>query len=399
MVTFLRRNLAWMLLAMILSTGLWLIVTVEQNPDDRIAFSSISIQVRDVPDGLAVANDLEKVRVTVIAPQDVIPQLRQDQIRVELDASNATVGSQAVPVNVTVEDSRARIESVDPEVVFLRLDEVRSKEVQVRVNTVGIAAVGYVARGVRVTPATVVVRGPQSVVDQVSAVSVDVNLEGQRANVNQALTPVAVSASGSVVERVTIEPERVLVEVPVEQQVSYKTVPVIPKVAGSVALGYQIVGVQVDPQTVTILGDPAVLSGLETIQTRPIDVTGAEGDVAVSAEANLPQGAALNLNQTILVRVIVQPDDGSKVIEVAPTVSELPSQLSAQIEPPSVQVTVAGPLPLLSRLKPEDLAVVIDGSTLGEGSHTVQPVLRVPNLIRVVSFSPTELRVTVRQLE
>lgn len=397
MVTFLRGNLAWMLLAVILSTGLWLMVTVEQNPDDRITFASVPIQVRDVPNGLAVANELEKVRVTVIAPKDVIAQLKPDQIRIEIDASKATAGSQAVPLRVTVQDSRARIERVEPEVAFLRLDEVRSKEVQVRVNTVGIAAVGYVARGVKVTPPTVVVRGPQSVVDQVAAVSVDVNLEGQRASVNQALTPVAVSASGSVVERVAIEPERILVEVPIEQQVSYKTVPVIPKVAGTVALGYQIVGVQVDPQTVTILGDPAVLAGLENLQTRPIDVTGAEGDVAVSAEPNLPQGAALNVNQTILVRVLVQPIDGSKLIEVAPTVRELPPQMSAQIEPPSFQVTVAGPLPLLSRLKPEDIAVVIDGSKLNVGSHTVQPEVRVPNLIRVVSFSPAEVRVTVRQ--
>ena len=60
-------------------------------------------------------------------------------------------------------------------------------------------------------------------------------------------------------------PEAVLVEVPIEQKLSYKTVPVEPKLQGTVGLGYQVVGVTIDPSTVTFVGDPKTLNQLQFV--------------------------------------------------------------------------------------------------------------------------------------
>ena len=49
---------------------------------------------------------------------------------------------------------------------------------------------------------------------------------------------------------------------------------------GNVAFGYQIVGLQVDPQTVTVVGDPKVLVDMTVVHTQPVNVEGATGDVA-----------------------------------------------------------------------------------------------------------------------
>ncbi|MBI2939739.1 MAG: hypothetical protein HYY04_04810 [Chloroflexi bacterium] len=396
MLSFLRRNLAWMLLAVLLSTGLWLAVVLEQNPEVPVSFASVPIQVKGIPTGLALANEIPTTRIWLIAPQDVGPQLRPDRLRVEIDASKAGPGIQEVPVTVAVLDSRARLDRAEPSTVPLRLEAIRKKEVPVRVNLAGSVAFGFAARPPRVTPPTVTVHGPQGAVDQVAAVVVSTSLEGLRSSLSQGFAPVPATTAGTPVERVTLDPERVLVEVAVEQQVSYKTVPIAPQVAGTVAYGYQIVGILVEPTAVTVVGDPAVLMGMEYLQTRPVVVNGAEGDVAVSAEPALPPGVSLAVAQSMLVRVLVRPIESSKTMLIAPEVRGLSDQLTARVEPDGVQVTLSGPLPLLAQIRPEDVQVMVNATGLMTGTHTLRPAIGLPNLIKLVGMNPKEVRMTVR---
>lgn len=397
MLTFLRRNLAWMMLALILSTGLWLVVTIDQNPQESNWFSSIPVEVRDLPAGMALRTEVPPVRVRVTAPRDVWEArgLPADKFKATVDAATAGPGLVELPVSVQSSDSRAKVEEVDPAKVTLRLEPIRRKEVPVRVRVVGSAPLGYEAQQPKANPGEVTVSGPQGLVEQVTHVQAEVALDGVRSNISQAYQVTPANETGNPVERVTLSPEKVLVEVPILQQLGYKTVPIQPQVIGTVAFGYQIVGIMVDPATTTVAGDPQALREMSYLSTKPIDVSGAVGDVAVSAEPALPNGVTLARSQPLLVRVLISPVESSKIIEVAPQVRGAGDR-TVTVNPGAVQVTVSGPMPVLARLRPQDVQVLVDIGGLTSGTHAVKPSITLPSLLKLVDAQPSTVNVAIR---
>ena len=397
MLSFIKHDLTLLLLAALLSVTLWLVVTIEQNPSESNWFNSVAVEVTDLPANFVLRSELPVARVRVSAPRDIWLKrgLPTERLKATVDASKVGPGVNDVPIKVVSLEPLAKIEEIDPPKMSLRIEALKRKEVPVRVLTVGTVPLGYESRPPKVTPSEVAISGPQSLVDQVAGVVVEVPLDGVRESVSQDYRLAIENEAGQPVERVTAIPERVLVEVQVDQQLAYKTVSISPRVVGTPAFGYQIVGVMVDPSTTTIVGDPRAISEITFMATKPIDVSGVDGDVAVSAEPALPTGVTLARNQSVLVRVLVNAAESGKLIEVAPRIKGAGDR-TVTISPNAVQVEVSGPMPLLAKLGPQDLQVVLDVTWLQPGTHTVKPSVIVPNLIRLVNVTPTEITIIIR---
>lgn len=397
MLSFLKRNIVWMFLSLALSTGLWLVVTVDQNPQESNWFPSIPIELVDVPSGLASRAPIAPVKILVTAPRDLWASrsLPADRFKATVNASTAGPGIVEVPISVTSLDPRAKVEEVDPPKATLRLEPIRRKDVPVIVRVSGSAPLGYETRQPRVTPAEITVSGPQSLVESVNSLIVEVNLEGARTSVSQAYSVVPRDDAGNPVEGLVLSAEKVLVEVLIVQEMGYKTISVQPQVVGTVAFGYQIVGVVTDPSTTTVAGDPAALADMNFLGTRPIDISGATGDVAVSVEPALPDGVSLARAQPLLVRILVSPIESSKTLEIAPVIKGGGDRLIS-VTPGAVQVTVSGPMPILTKLKPQDVQVTVDATGLPLGAHIVKSTVTLVPLIKLVGTQPTEITITIR---
>src|SRR3954454_3560759 len=111
MLSFLRGNLVWIMLSLLLSAGLWVVVTFEVDPVVTNTISNVQIEVQDAPRSVLVQPGAVAVEITVSAPSDVWPQLKVDKFRAILDASKATPGAQDLPVKIVSLDPRARVES------------------------------------------------------------------------------------------------------------------------------------------------------------------------------------------------------------------------------------------------------------------------------------------------
>ena len=138
MLSFLRANLPWILLSLILSVGLWGIVTVEVDPIVTSTIGNIPIEVQGAPKSVLVQPSVLAVEVTVSAPTDAWPQLNVSKFRADLDASKVVPGAQDIPVTVVSLDPRARVESWNPDKVSLRVDPLRTKVVPVQVLLQGV---------------------------------------------------------------------------------------------------------------------------------------------------------------------------------------------------------------------------------------------------------------------
>lgn len=289
MVSFLRSNLVWMLLSLLISTGLWVFVTFKEDPEVTNVLSNIPIAVQQPPTTMVVQPETKVVQVQVSAPSAVWAQLKPDNFQAVVDASKVIPGSQEVPVRITSTDPRVRVDSVDPSTIFLKVDQLRSKSVPVVVVPNGTVPIGYQVSGpAKVTPAVVTISGPQTVVDEVTSVTVNVSLDGVMTSIDQSYKPVPQGLAESDAARVGLSPAQVQVDVPVTQKLMYKTLPIQPVTSGNVALGYQEVGITVDPSTVTLVGDPQTLTQMTTVPTKPIDISGVDGDRAYDATLDLP---------------------------------------------------------------------------------------------------------------
>ncbi|MCL6556026.1 MAG: hypothetical protein K6T56_06665, partial [Burkholderiales bacterium] len=242
----------------------------------------------------------------------------------------------------------------------------------------------------------VMVTGPESLVSQVARVAVTVKLLDAKSTISQSFAPTPIGTDGNEVKGVTVVPQMVLVELPIEQQLSYKTVAVTPRIVGSVALGYQLVGVMVEPTAVTVVGDPNALRDLNFVSTQPVNVNGAVADLTVNTDLDLPPSVSVVRQQGIVVRAYVSAAEGSQTMRIAPVIVGLPSDLSATLQPGTVQVTVTGPMPILGTLKAKDVRVEIDGSKLEPGTHLVTPTVTIPEVLQLVSVDPEKISVTVK---
>ncbi|MGH2461720.1 MAG: CdaR family protein [Chloroflexota bacterium] len=398
MVSFLRSNLVWMLLSLLISTGLWVFVTFKEDPEVTHVLSNIPISVQQPPPTMVVQPETQVVQVQVSAPSAVWAQLKADNFRAVVDASKVTQGgSQEVPVHISSTDPRVRVDSVDPSTIFLKVDPLRSKSVPVVVVPSGTVPIGYQESGpAKVTPAVVTISGPQTLVDQVSSVTINVSLDGVTKSIDQAYKPAPLGLAESDAARVALNPAQVQVDVPVTQKLMYKTLPIQPVTSGNVALGYQEVGITIDPTTVTLVGDPQTLTQMTTVPTKPIDISGVDGDRAYDATLDLPGTVALDRSQSIVVRVLVSTLSGSKTMLISPQIVNLAPNLNYQINPGAVNVTLTGPIPVLNRIQPGDVTATVDATGMTSGTQTVNVQVKSPDLLKLVSVQPQKVTLTVK---
>lgn len=405
MLIFLQRNLAWMLLAIALSTALWVVVTTQQNPDVVDRWESIPVEPRNLPTDLVLRSEIPTVRLSVAAPRDVQQELRKAKFLAWVDLARLGPGLQEVPIQVSTVEARARIEDISPARALVHLERVRRKEVPIKVNRIGEPPSGYRANTPKLTPENVVASGPESLVEQVTAAVAEVDLSGTTTSVSQVARVAPQTGSGERVDRITLSSENVLVEIRIDQERANKTVSVQPQTLGSVAPGYWVAGLRANPSAVTVEGLPTAIDNLTHLQTRPVELNAATGDVQASVDLQLPEGVRLTRAQPITVQVFVSPSEGSKVVEIAPTVKEVGAGLRWSVSPAAVRLTVSGPMPILSGLGPRDVQVSVNAAGLTPGTHQLRPQIDLPpaptgsSPLRVQGTEPERVELRIQAIE
>ena len=321
MLGFLHRNLLSIFLSFGLSFTLWAVIVNQQNPEvTRLLDPSIPLTVRNVPTGLVLSSVRdETVRLRITTTQDHLPSISPTSFKAYVDLAKAEAGAREYPIRFESTDDQVRVEGAEPTQTEVRLAVQKRKNVPVRVNILDVAPFGYEAGAPTVTPNQVEIIGPQNQVEAVVSAVIDLQLGGARTSISQSFRPEPRDGTGRQVTGVEMNPSLVVVELPVEQQVAYKLVPVVPEIAGTVALGYQIVGIVPDPATVTVVGEPQALDRVTQISTQPVDVSNLNSDLHRSTSLVLPSGISLARRQDVVVRVYVNAVQSTQVVRVTPT--------------------------------------------------------------------------------
>ena len=383
-------------LALSVAVVLWASLTIAQNPEREDAYpTDIPIEVRGVAPTLVVANELGSVRVRIVAPEDSWRRLQASSFRATLDLSALAAGLHQRDIRVECSDPDVRIQAWTPAKVSVRVEETRTVSVPVRVNFIGAVPFGYRVVGApQISPETVSVVGPTSVVEKVTEAGVTVRMDELKSTVERTIKPEPRGGSG-VVGGVRVEPQSVSVTVDVEQIAGSKAIPVVATVKGQPAAGFGLTGITIEPSTVQVVGDPALLEKLSTVASQEVDVSGATTDVTRMIAVVRPTGVSVVGEVPLLVRVRVAPLPGQQARMIAVLPTSVLTGLTASIEPPSVTVVVSGPQPSLQRAAAGDLLGQVDLTALGPGTYQIPVTATAPEGLRVERTDPERVAVVL----
>ncbi len=394
--TFLLRNWPLKVGAVLLATVLYAGLVLGQNV--RTWNGAIPIDAIRPPAGATLLSDLPPITVVRYhAPLDVgVLSPNSFSATVDLSRVEATPGgaAQTVPVTVVALDQRVQVVDFEPHQVEVRLDQVTSKQMPITVD------LGTVPQGINVQPAqtdpsTVTLRGASSRVQSVATIVAHVTVDASALNIDRTVDLVPLDSNGNQVPNVELDPNVARVRVAVAQQLANRTLPVVPQITGEPAPGYHITSVTVSPLVVTVSGEEATVTQLETAMTEPIDVSGRTSDLDAMVGYALPEGVSVAGSDQVSVSLTIAEETGSQTFRVAVRLTGVQPDLSYALLEGYADVTLAGPVPLLDQVSAGSLAAVADVSGLRVGSYGVPLSFTPPDGLDLVALSPAQATVDV----
>lgn len=401
-VTSVIGNLSLAVLALALALSLWVYVTDKENPTEQETFnSSIPVRFVNVPNDLAVANTSHAtVSIRIEGTRNALEGLRRDDFEATVNLGGLERGGQNVAVDVSSPDRDVDVIGVTPSSIEVTLENLRTREVPVRIALVGSPLTGFAAASQQVQPERVTVSGPESLVALVDHVVAEVSLTGLRVDVTQdrvRLQPR--DARGGEISRVSVSPETSSVTVDLEQREFSLEFAVTPPVTGQPASGYNLGAILVEPRVVVVTGPLDVLQSLDALRglaTEEVSVADASDDVTRTTQVVLPEGLRIDGSPTVRVTVDITPARGEFTYLVVPQVRNIGEGLAATPAEP-IRVTLSGDVPVLQSLGPESIVAIADAQGLGPGFHALSLNITPPAGTTLVSADPQALGVAITQ--
>ncbi len=403
MFRWLATNLRTFLLAFALALIVWVTAVTAANPDVTQPFPNpIPIEfIGQDPSLVMTGTVTRQLQVTLRAPQSIWQTLLSGEVPIHaiVDLAGLKAGSQSVAVQIQIAAQPIRIISVTPQKLNLTLEQLVTLSLPVELSYIGQPAIGYKAGNVVLNPMAIVISGPQSLVARVKHTRASLDVTNARQNIVTTLPIHAVTESGEEVAGISVQPDSIQVSLPIAQQGGYRDLAVKVMITGKLASGYRLNNITASPLTVTVYSEdiPLIESLPGYLETSPLDLSGASSDISTQLSLNLPSGVLLVGDQTVSVQIDIVPIEDSRPVAFRQVeVIGLEPGFSADTSPTTVDVILAGPLPVLNALQPADVHVRVDLSGLEVGTYQLVPVVVVTEQgVTVQSILPGTVEVII----
>ncbi|MBU7006883.1 CdaR family protein [Phosphitispora fastidiosa] len=296
------------ILSVILAVVLWVYVSNELNPTKYKEFKAVPVEVKGVGQNLAVSEMPGTVNVRVQANQNLIADLDVRSIEVYVDLTRVKPGETVVPVRVKA-PTGVKVADLRPRQMPVKIESMAEKQVLVQASYLNSPKEGYKLLAVKTKPDEVIIRGPKSVIDRVTAVSIDIQLKDREKSFGETLPIKVVDDTGNFREErfVTRTPSVVDVFITIVPDLPVRKVKVNPQITGTPAAGYTVLTTVIEPEELNITGEPEAINGIDRVSTQPVNISGAKEDVYTEVGPDLPQGVSAD-RQSLRVLVKIGPD-------------------------------------------------------------------------------------------
>jgi len=378
----------YILLSVIAALALWIYVTYVDNPDRETAVSNIPVQF--VGDEILLDNNLmvtgvnvNKINVRFGGKWNVLSNLAESKIAAEVDLSqivsrySANAGTYMLGYDLKFDEtltanglSNKNVLSASHNYITVTVEKTVTLNVPVNGVFDGDVAEGYSAQPLEYSTDSITVSGPQAIVSQVDCAWVTL----KRDNVNRSITEIldielrdkddnVIDASSLILSQDTVTVNLRVFMV--------KDVALTVKLIDGQTADDSNTRVEIDPPSITLSGDPAVLSELNQIVLDTIDLTEFATTYNQTYIIPLPNNVN-NLKGATTANVEVEII-GRSTKRLSTTNLEVANNTDgyeAIIITQSLDVLLRGDEGRLQFIDPEDVRIIADLTELGNTTGT-----------------------------
>lgn len=404
--TGLSNTASSLLLAFALAVMVWVAATNTEL--QRISFPlngrGLPIELVNLPDGMVVIQgNGDEVNVNVLLPRGQEDSVQTSDLVAHADLSGLTPGTQQIEVQVERQPGAPpfRVLNWQPDRIVITVDEVITRQIPIEVSVTDSETVPQIYQVLTptVNPPTMTLTGPRSLVEPVERVVAEISVDSASATVIDEVVPRLIGSEGEIESpNFTMEPEQVSVVAPIQQRQGYEELIVRAALEGEPARGYWVRDLVVTPQLVSVVGDPAIIEGLNRIvDTAPVDVEGlGEGEVTLPVALELPEGVSPLEDDVVEVTIRIEPQTSSRRVTIVPEYIGLqPGLVVTNVVPSTVDVLLQGPINELDELNLQDIIATLDLTGYAAGTWLVEPRITPPGTLQAESVIPEQVEVTI----
>mgnify|MGYP006278938621 CR=1 FL=1 len=395
-----NKNLTMKIIAVFFAFILWTYVMSEENPILEKEIPNVEVNILN-KDSLK-QNDLvlmEPESATITAEiegrRNDIFKLTQEDIVAQVDLKGYREGVNKVPVKI-FNPVNGDIVDYYPKDIAFTIDRIIEKQKPINVKLIGNPKKGYIEDTPKVSPETVLVKGPKSIVNSVERVLATVNIEDTNKNISTSVPMKLIDDENKEITSLSKEPSTVKVEVPI---LKLKEVKVDPEIIGSPLVDHKVTDISVKPEKVMIKGSEEMVDSMSILKTKPVDISYTTEDLVKKTEFKLPEGVEIvndiKPEVTVGVNKILTKtfEYNTEDIQLRNISEEYKFEFEESDE--KVSIIISGIDDVIEEVEKEDINPYIDLSNLDNGKDTVDLEVDIPKDTTLKSISPKYKTITI----
>lgn len=405
-----NNKIFWMVISLLASLAIWVYITSVDSDEYKQSFRGVRVELvgEDVlrqSKGLVITDlDTNSVTVELVGPRRIIASLDSADIVAQVDVSKLSQAAYTSLQYSLVFPDRTDSASIQaskksPDTVNFMVSAQTSKTIQVRGSFEGQLAEGYTAEIPVFEPSTITISGPDAYISNVSYAWVTFGKDGVDSTYSVETGFVLLDKDGEECATTGINCSTDVVKATLPL-LAKKEVPLNVDLIEGAGATSKNTKVKIEPETITLAGDSALMAGLNKITVATIDLT--DFGLSFTDTFTIPLSDEVkNLTgvteATVTVEVVGLETRTFTVKNISCT--NVSDGYEAEIISESITVTLRGTAEQLDQVKTENLRAVADlvdykGST---GAYMPEVKIHVDGFPEVGAIGKNNISIEIRK--
>lgn len=402
-----KGNWTAKLFALIIAIFLWSYVMSEVNPIRTTNYKNVNVTIINIASldkqGLVVMSPKSPtINVTVSGKKTDMDRFTPANIVAEVDLEGYSEGETKLPINIKLQNTAAnvKLENFEPKEILFKIDKVISKEVNVNIQTLGEIPEGYILEEVNKNIQNISIKGPRSLVNEVSEARALVDLTDRTSSGTSSLPVQLLNDEEEEVGGLEKDPGIVDVEINISKTMSLdielETINELPE-------NINISDIQIYPTSVKVKGS-GDFSQLKKIKTKAVDINSLIGKSSIEVELALPDGLKLiDPKQKITISYVMEEIVEKEFVFLADEIDarDLNEKLEIEREDtsPQVKVILKGPKSIFNNISKDNVNLYMDLKEASLGTNEIE--LRIEDIkgLTLKSIDPSKYKIELKEKE
>ena len=293
-----KQKIIVQLVCLLLSLGLWIYVTNIENPIKSYELSRVPVEIKNADSlkdaGLAlVPNQQFYVNLKIEGNSQDLFSIDKSDFTISVDLNEFVLknGENKIAVNIENAPSTVKIKNSNGLTITINTEAYSTKEVPVKSKIDVISKSSYYVATPVFSPETIIVSGPESLVNKVTKVVA----EGQESNAVKTIVKdyIVIPVDENDKEVTGVQLSQKWAEATIEINEG-KTVPIKINTTGALASGLRLKSISSAITEIGITGPESILNSISEIGTETINLSEIKDSTNIDVALGIPDGILIH---------------------------------------------------------------------------------------------------------